>query len=152
MAILGQPRSFHSRWRFRIGIDSFGWAGFAKCSELSAELGKSEHYEGGASIPYKSPGRLSFSDVTLERGATQDKDLFRWFSDVVSVASGLGLPDPRYKRNLAIVQMDRDGSTLRRWTLYRAFPIKFVAGEWDNGSDEAVIESITLTYDYFQLS
>ncbi len=28
---------------------------------------------------------------------------------------------------------------------------KFVAGEWDNESDENVIESVTLTCDYFEL-
>ncbi len=33
----------------------------------------------------------------------------------------------------------------------QAWPIKFVAGEWDNESDENVIESVTLTYDFFEL-
>jgi hypothetical protein len=55
-----------------------------------------------------------------------------------------------YKRNLDIVQQDRDGVTLRRWSLSRAWPVKFVAGEWDNESDENVIESVTLTYDFFE--
>jgi hypothetical protein len=35
--------------------------------------------------------------------------------------------------------------------LSRAWPTKFVAGEWDNESDEYVIESVTLTYDFFEL-
>ncbi|MDX9723014.1 MAG: hypothetical protein RBU37_19850 [Myxococcota bacterium] len=29
--------------------------------------------------------------------------------------------------------------------------MKFVAGNWDNESDENVIESVTLTYDFFEL-
>ncbi|HBQ10302.1 MAG TPA: phage tail protein, partial [Myxococcales bacterium] len=41
--------------------------------------------------------------------------------------------------------------TLRRWSLSRAWPVKFVAGDWDNESDENVIESVTLTYDFFEL-
>lgn len=40
---------------------------------------------------------------------------------------------------------------LRRWSLSRAWPVKFVAGEWDNESDENVIESVTPTYDFFEL-
>ena len=32
-----------------------------------------------------------------------------------------------------------------------AWPVKFVAGSWDNESDENVIESVTLTYDFFEL-
>lgn len=91
------------------------------------------------------------ADVTLERGATQDRDLFDWFQDVAITSSGLGLTDVNYKRNLDIVQQDRDGTTLRRWSLSRAWPVKFVAGDWDNESDENVIESVTLTYDFFEL-
>lgn len=52
-----------------------------------------QYFEGGALIPNKSPGRLTFSDVTLERGATQDRDLFEWFQDVAIMSSGLGLTD-----------------------------------------------------------
>ena len=94
-------------------------------------------------------------------------------------SSGLGLTDVNYKRNLDIVQQDRDGTTLRRWSLSRAWPVKLrprfasavlrtrpsgsrpvcsrrsqavvVAGDWDNEADENVIESVTLSYDYFEL-
>ena len=61
-------------------------------------------------------------------------------------SSGLGLTDVNYKRNIDIVQQDRDGSTLRRWSLSSAWPVKFVAGDWDNEADENVIESVTLTF------
>ncbi|MCY1036167.1 phage tail protein [Corallococcus sp. BB11-1] len=152
MAIIGQPRSFHKRFKFLVEIDDIGHAGFQKCSELSVEVANIQYFEGGSLIPNKSPGRLTFSDVTLERGATQDHQLFDWFQDVVHMSSGLGLPDGLYKRNSDIVQQDRDGTTLRRWSLSRAWPVKFVAGEWDNESDENVIESVTLTYDFFELS
>ncbi|MCZ2135320.1 MAG: phage tail protein, partial [Burkholderiales bacterium] len=57
----------------------------------------------------------------LERGATQDRDLFDWFQDVAITSSGLGLTDVNYKRNLDVVQQDCDGVTLRRWSLARAW-------------------------------
>jgi phage tail-like protein len=151
MPIMGNPRSFHKKFRFIADWDGVGSAGFQKCSELSAEVAKVEYFEGGSLIPNKSPGRVTFSDVTLERGATQDHDLFDWFTDVALVAAGTGLNDIDYKRNGDIVQQDRDGSTLRRWSITGAWPTKFVAGEWDNDSDEVVIESVTLTYDLFDL-
>jgi phage tail-like protein len=118
-------------------------------SELSVEAAKVEYYEGGALIPDKSPGRLTFADVTLERGATRDLELHLWFVQVARAAANAGLVAPLYKRSLDLVQLDRDGSTLRRWTLHNAWPVKYVAGEWDADSDEVVIESVTLTYDYF---
>lgn len=150
--VLGNPRTFHKKFKFVVEIDGFASAGFRKCSELAVEVANVQYYEGGALIPNKSPGRLSFTDVTLERGATSDLDMFRWLSDVAALASGLGLVEPQFKRNLDIVQQDRDGATLRRWQLTAAWPIKFVAGDWDNESDENVIESLTLTYDFFELA
>jgi len=151
MAIIGQPRSFAKKHRYLVEADGISHAGFAKYSELSVEVATVQYFEGGSILPNKSPGRLTFPDVTLERGVTQDRDLFDWFQDVAITSSGLGLTDPGYKRNLDIVQLDRDGTTLRRWTLYRAWPVKFVAGEWDAEADENVIEKVTLTFDYFTL-
>ncbi|TBR17480.1 MAG: phage tail protein [Chitinophagaceae bacterium] len=149
MAVIGQPRSFHKKFKFIIEIDSVAHTGFQKCSELSVEIAKVEYSEGGSLIPDKSPGRATFSDVTLERGATKDEDLFNWLKQVANIAANSGLVDAQYKRNLDIVQQDRDGKTLRRWRLTGAWPTKFVAGEWDNEADENVIESVTLTYDFF---
>jgi phage tail-like protein len=151
MPIIGSPRSFAKKFHFVIEVDGLAHAGFQKASELSVEVANVQYFEGGSLIPHKSPGRLTFADVTLERGATLDRDLYDWFQDVAITSSGIGLPDVGYKRNLDIVQQDRDGTTLRRWSLFRAWPVKFVAGEWDAESDENVIEQVTLTYDYFEL-
>ncbi len=152
MTVIGTPRTFHKKFKFIVEIDSFQSAGFQKCSELSVEVANIEYHEGGALIPNKSPGRLKFADVTLERGATQDKDLFDWLTQVADASANAGLVEPTFKRNFDIVQQDRDGSTLRRWSLTGAWPIKFVAGAWDNEADENVIESVTLTFDFFQLN
>jgi phage tail-like protein len=115
------------------------------------EVSKVEHREGGVLIPNKSPGLVSFTDVTLERGATSDRDMWDWMVEVANAAANSGLIDDEYKRNLDIVQLDRDGSELRRWRITNAWPMKLIAGEWDNEADENVIESVTLTYDYFDL-
>ncbi len=151
MPVIGTPRSFHKKFKFVVEIDGVVSAGFQKSSELSVEVANVQYYEGGSLIPNKSPGRLTFADVTLERGATSDKDLFDWMTQVADAAANAGLNEPEFKRNLDIVQQDRDGSTLRRWSLTGAWPVKFVAGDWDNEADENVIESVTLTYDFFEL-
>ena len=152
MTIIGTPRTFAKRFAFVVEIDDVTSAAFQKCSELSVEVANIEYHEGGALITNKSPGRLKFADVTLERGATKDQDLFDWMSQVADAAANAGLVEPRFKRNLDIVQQDRDGSTLRRWSIAGAWPVKFVAGAWDNEADENVIESVTFTYDFFTLA
>ena len=34
MAVIGNPRSFHKKFKFIVEIDDIGHAGFQKCSEL----------------------------------------------------------------------------------------------------------------------
>jgi hypothetical protein len=63
---------------------------------------------------------------------------------------------PRAHRHELQAQLPRRAAglrlcDLRRGSLARAWPIKFVAGKWDNESDENVIEHVPLTYEYFEL-
>jgi phage tail-like protein len=153
MPALGSPRSFFNKFKFLVEIDGITYAGFSKCSELSVEAAEIAHHEGGTLIPDKSPGRLTFADITLERGATTDLELYDWMEQVADASAGIGgvgLIDPLYKRNLDIVQLDRNDAVLQRWSVVNAWPKKFVAGEWDNGSDEKVITMVTLAYDFFK--
>lgn len=153
MPVIGSPRSMFNKFKFLVEIDGITYAGFQKCSELSVELAKIEHYEGGSLIPDKTPGRMSFSDITLERGATNDLQMYEWLEETARAAAGIGgagLRDSLYKRTLDIVQLDRDDTIMQRYNVVNAWCTKFVAGEWDNTSDEKVITSVTLTYDWFE--
>jgi phage tail-like protein len=141
----GTPRSYHHKFKFLVDIDGFAFAGFQKCSELSVEVAVTEYHEGGAMLAHKSPGRAKIPDITLERGATSDTDLWDWMSDVVDLTAQTGLVDPSFRKNGDIVQLDRDGTELRRWNGTNMFPMKFVAGDWDNESDDLVIEKATLS-------
>jgi phage tail-like protein len=154
----GSARSFHKKFKFVIEIDNVAFAGFQKCSPLKATVAVVKYHEGGTLIPNKEPGRIEVDDVTLERGATQDVDLWNWFKTVVDMTAdagggaggtGAGLVSPDFKRNLDIVQLDRDGTELRRWSLTNAWPCEFEGGEWDNEADENVIEKVKLTFDIF---
>ena len=154
--VLGAPRTYQKKFKFYVRLvdPDVGPvdAGFQSVSELSVEAAKVEHFEGGVVIPDKTPGRLTYSDVTLERGATGDAVLYNWMRQVGDAAfMGSEVVEPGYKRNLDIVQLDRSNKIMRLWRLYNAWPQKFVGGEWDNDSDENVIESVTLSYDFFEL-
>jgi phage tail-like protein len=145
----GTPRAFHKKFKFVVEIDGVASARFQKCSELSIELAKVEYYEGGALLPNKGMGRGTVADITLERGATDDPDLWNWMKLAIDQVSQLGAKENDVKRTLDLVQLDRDGEELRRWTVHGAWPTKFVAGDWDNEADENVIEKLTLAIDSF---
>lgn len=149
MPVVGTPRIFDKKYAFLLEVDGFGWSGFTKVSELKQTFAQVKHYEGGTMLPQKSLGRVEFADITLERGATRDRDMYVWASQAMSGPANLGVKEVAYKRNADLVQLDRDGEVLKRYTLFGCMPVEYVAGDWDNTSDEPVIEKLVLAYDYF---
>ena len=150
MPVVGTPRVFDKKFLFQFHIDGFGWAGFTKVSELKSTTAEIKHYEGGVLLPNKSAGRSEYADLTCERGATVgDVDMNVWYSMVIAAPANLGVKEVAYKRHGDLVQLDRDGEVLKRWSVFGLWPKEYTAGEWDNNSDENVIEKLVLVYDYF---
>lgn len=150
--VIGTPRVWRAKWKFLVEIDSIAYAGFMKCDGLGVDIAVTEHYEGGAMIPDKTAHKVKFADLTLERGSCQDQQLYEWFMQAANAAAGTGLADPAYKRNLDIVQQDRDGAELGRIRVYNAFPRHFdpSLGGWDNNTDENLVEQLILAYDRWE--
>lgn len=147
----GAQRKLHTKFKFLVYSDRYGSAAFAKCSALESEAAKIEYYEGGSLIPIKVPGRLTFSDITLEKGTSDSLEMYNWFQEVGNAVTNAGVLTPNYKTDdLSIIQQERDNSTAREWAVIGAWPMKatFMDG-LDNGTDEIVIESVTLCIDYF---
>lgn len=143
----------HQRFRFVVSVQRLTFAKFRSCSELSAEVEKITVRHGGSPLPFKMPGDVTTTDVTLEYGVTDDGSLFAWFAQVASVGGGaIGGSSQPFRRMVSIAQRDHDDVTVSRWALVNAFPVKFVAGEWDNESNDFTIGAVTLTYDYFSQS
>jgi phage tail-like protein len=160
----GSNRTVNTKHKFLVQ-SQMGFASFQKCSPLEFETAKIEYFEGGALIPIKAPGRVTFSDITLERGTSGDYDFYDWALQVNNAALN-GPPDGMVggrsesgmtgtnalswkSDSMQIQQYDVDNALLMQWNVVGAWPQKFVAGDWDNSVDEVVIEQLILTYDYY---
>jgi phage tail-like protein len=118
--------------------------------------------EGGSSIPWKMPGKQTFADLTLERGTSSDESFYTWAKQTSDASShgmgalsrGKGNVGGSWVRQGLLFQLDRDASTiLRRWRIVNAWCKKIVASDgWDATSDEVVMESLILAYDWFELA
>lgn len=151
MAVISTPRSFHNRFMFHVEIDGFSQACFHKCSALESETKEITYWPGCTLIPDKSAGKVEFKDIDLERGvSTGDDDMYNWYLTVTNAGANTGGAGASYKRNIEIVQKDRDGTELKRWAIYGAWPKSYRAGEWDASSDEPTIESLKIVYDYYE--
>jgi phage tail-like protein len=155
--IIGKVRDLYPKHLFQV-IIAQGWhAGFSKCSELKADFAEIAYHEGGSIIPWKMPGRMTISDITLERGACSSVEFYNWMrytgNAAVSAFPRRGAGEPSsalYMKDITINQLRRDGVVQAEWRCYNAWVKSFTAGDWDNGADEAIIEKLTLSIDYFE--
>ena len=73
----------YKNFKYRVKWDSQFVAGVSKISSLKRNTEVMEHREGGdPSTSRKSPGRIQFEPITLERGLTQDRAFEEWASKV----------------------------------------------------------------------
>jgi phage tail-like protein len=156
MASLGSARQLHEKFNFLVLVRGAEQLFFSKASELSQEVARIDYWEGGALIPIKHPGRVTLSDITLERGVGLDQSLHDWMLQVadVNLAGGIGAGQAvaDFTREVSVLQRDRTKTrSLRRYKLFGVWPTNYVAGDWDNSVDEVIIETLTITYDQFQM-
>lgn len=147
MAVTGNPRRYDKKFLWAVEIAGLEVAWFETCSELSSEIGVVEQHEAGViNVADQSPGKVKFPPITLTIGATDNTELYDWYIQVIDAAANSGEPDDDYKKNVSLVQKERDGTNKKRFNLFEAWPNKYVAGDWDAKAEENVIEQVELTY------
>ncbi len=156
MPSLASARLLNEKFNFRVHVDFMDAIFFEKCSELTREVADIHYYEGGALIPIKWPGRVTMSDITLDRGVGTDVNFDTWARQVADLqlagGIGAGLPPIAFSRNVTINNLGRTKlDSVRKYVLYGCWPKKYVAGAWDNTVDEVVIESVTFAYDRYEM-
>lgn len=151
MAEKGKAKKYLDKFKFTVEIDGFAEAGFMKCDGLKANIEKIEHREGGALVAEKAPGLVSYDDITLERGATDNLDMWDWFKKVYDADSDQGGADPSdYERNIIIHEHDRAHKIVRSWAVNRCWPVSFQPGTWDNSANEHTVEQLVLSVGSFE--
>ena len=137
MTITGSPTAHSHQYGFRLIIDDFERAEFARCGPLGDEIGKVEIREGGRRGPQYEPGLITPKDIICERGKTSSLDVYNWLEQVRNGTSG-------FRRTATVEELNLDGSVKKRWTIEACWPTDVELGSWDNTANEAVIEKFTL--------
>jgi len=110
-------------------------------------------------------GLNTMEDVVMSRGVIIEdvnNELYKWMSAIHKPTAGhvgrnsllargqAGLN--KYKKDVTIELLDREGKVARKWVLYNAFPMHFVPGsDLNAGEDgEKSMEALTLAYEDFK--
>ena len=143
--------NYYDSYAFDVVIDGFVKAAFNTCSGLVGTAEEIAYAEGGAMTDNKSPGRVTFEDITLTRGETDNTEMYEWWEEVWNQRRGGGeWQESRYKKDVVIRQKTRDGTVVRRWQVYSAWPKEFGVTDWDNSSSEKHIERLVLSVEGFE--
>jgi phage tail-like protein len=151
MPLPGASRVWEHKYNFIVEIGGIAHAAYNKCSELEMEIEKVSYREGGRKHPFKAPGLVDFSDITLERGAVaDDSDLYDWAEKCASIVADAGTVEPEFRIDFDIVAMDRAGNSIKRWRISKGWVQKFTGGDWDGDSSEVTMEKVVIAFDSFR--
>jgi len=152
MDVRGRPANFYDKARFLVEIDLMQYAGFQSVSDVSSAFAAKLYHDGASPTPFKKAGKEDYPNVTLEQGASEDRDMEDWWNLVKSSVRGYGVIPDLYKRNVTIVQIDETGDRKREIVLFGAYPVNMVMGSWDATDQEGfVIKSLELAYDELEV-
>lgn len=154
MSSLATSRQLFESFNFTLALDGGTNSGFSKISELRTDISVMSYREAGAVLPIKDPNEVEFANITLDTGISTDLTFYTWVTNIIQAIMGFasGLPVQLDKRNATIYCLNRDKSIGKKIHIYGAFPVGFVAGEWDNAEDRVVIERLTLAFDYYEIT
>jgi phage tail-like protein len=129
-------RAYH----FQLEIDGHRKAYFTECSGMEVSVETIRYRTGEAGHTVRSlPGRVTYGDVTLRYGLTQDPELWLWFATAVQ--------GKVVRKNVSVLLTDSTGQELMRWSLIRAWPNRWRGALLDANTSEVAIESVTLAFD-----
>lgn len=154
MSSLAVSRPLIEAFNYNLSLDNGTNAGFSRITELRADISVSSYREAGSVLVIKDPNEVEYNNFTLETGVSSDPTFYNWVVNILSaiMGSGTGLPTQFDKRNATLYCFNRDKTIAKKIHIYGAFPVAFVAGEWDNSEDRILIEKLTLAYDYFTIT
>ena len=129
---------------FALEVDALTLGWFTGLSGLSVEYDVTSYKEsnGKKVIERKRPGKPKYSEVVLKRGFTTNKVIHDWFKDVVDAQKATP-----YK-TASIVIYDRLQTECGRFSLEACWPSKMSVSDMSSGSDEVMIEELTIQHEF----
>ena len=149
---------------FKENLAVFSRAGFSSVSLPKANVGEITYRENIDNLrSIKVPGLVKYDPVILTRGVTTNRDMYDWYRLVnqdlalLSVAGELTkdvqfspAQSENFRKDVIIEVLDRAGNPSKAWYLFNAWPTVYAPGnDLNASSEEKLIESLTLTYEYF---
>ena len=138
------PWGFYYKVEFGISKDKND-VRFQTVSGLSVEYDYENFKEGGENrFEHKLPVRTKYSDLVLKRGMLTNSAVLDWFL--------AAFRDRTFKpTDLNVILMNEKGQPLRTWKVANAIPKKWQVSDLNANESSLVIETLELSYRYFNI-
>ena len=137
---------------FLFEVDGVTIGRFLEVSGLEVDIAVEEYEEGGQNgFVHKFPGRMSWPNITLKRGVTNNDDLLVWLNKT----SGDGFAGEQNKltrSTAAITLVSSTNQRIRSWEFEDAFPIKWTGPSFAAGNADMATEELELAHHGFRAS
>ena len=128
-------------FNYRLEIDGLEVASFGEVSGLSNEVDAVD-YRDSPDLPptmRKLPGLRKYTNITLKRGYTKNRELWLWFRNIQN-----GIDD---RRDASIILMNEDRIAVVRWSIQNAWIRQLEAPTLNASGNEVAIESLEIVHE-----
>lgn len=136
-----ERRDPYRTFNFQLEIDGVPLGAFSEASGLTAEGDAVDYREGTDQQQNvrKLTGLRKYTNITLKRGYTQDKALWRWYGNIVN-----GQPD---RRDVTIILLNEARQPVLRWHAEGAWINKIEGPSFKAAGNEVAMESVELVHE-----
>jgi len=135
---------------FLFEVDGKEIGRFMEVSGLQVDIEVEQIEEGGQNgFSHKLPGRMSWPNLTLKRGITQNDSLLAWLNQ--SSGEGFAAAGNSLTRSTAaITLMGAGGKRVRAWNFDGAFPVKWTGPSFAANSNDMAVEELEIAHHGFR--
>lgn len=132
-------------FKFHVEVGDLVTGAFTECTGLDMSTDVYEYNEGGLNaFVHKFPGRTKYGNVTLKRGFVTTNDLYHWYREV---EAGLATGGTVRLRPVSITLYTTAVQGMQmRWSLDRAFPVRWVGPTFRTDEAAFAVESIEFAH------
>ncbi len=139
------PVGFHFLVTFQLFPQTPNDSRFQEVSGLDVEMEMDPYTEGGQNrFSWKLPRRTRYSDLVLKRGMFMGSGIVLWCQNAFENF----VFEPT---NITIALLNKNHEPMQAWYVVNAIPKKWTISNFNAEQNSVVIESFTLSYQYFNV-
>ena len=142
----GERRDPYQGFNYSMEIDGIEVAGFTNITGLTMDTAIIEYYDGDSlnTTVKKIPGITNYSNITCRRGISEGIDLYEWCKSINDQSREVE------RKTITINLLDDTGAPRKTYTLYEAWPCRYVTSDLDASTSELAMEEVEFVIEHFE--